>query len=70
MIALNKKPYTTKCSDHHRVSIIAHTAKIVAMILRRRFERKIEYVLGEDQFQYRRGKGTRDATGMPSIISE
>ena len=40
------------------------------MILRRRFERKIEYVLGEDQFQYRRGKGTRDATGMPSIISE
>ena len=50
MITLNKKPHATKCSDHHRVSLIAHTAKIVAKILRRRVERKIENVLGEDQF--------------------
>jgi hypothetical protein len=50
MIALNKKPHATKCSDHYRVSLIAHTAKIVAMILRRRVERKIDSVLGEDQF--------------------
>jgi len=34
----------------------AHTAKIVAKILRRRFEKKIEDVLGEDQFGFRRGK--------------
>jgi len=57
VIALNKKPHTTKCSDHHRVSAIAHTAKIVAMILRRRVERKIENVLGEDQFKFRRDAG-------------
>jgi hypothetical protein len=50
MIALNKKPHATKCIDHHRVSLIAHTAKIVATVLRRRVERKIENVLGEDQF--------------------
>jgi hypothetical protein len=36
---------------------------MVAKILRRRIERKIEDVLGEDQFGFRRGKGTRDATG-------
>jgi hypothetical protein len=50
MIALKKKPRVTKCSDHSTISLIAHTAKIVAKILRRRMEKKIEDVLGEDQF--------------------
>ena len=70
MIALKKKPQATKCSDHRTISLIAHTAKIVAKILRRRIEKKIEDVLGEDQFGFRRGKGTRDAIGMLRIISE
>jgi len=54
MIAF-KKPQATKCSNHHTYSLIAHTAKIVIKI---RIERKIEDVLGEDQFGFRRGKGT------------
>jgi hypothetical protein len=33
-------------------------------------ERKIQDVLGEDQFGFRRGKGTRDAIGMLRTISE
>ena len=33
-------------------------------------KKKTEDVLGEDQFGFRRGKGTRDATGMLRIISE
>jgi hypothetical protein len=70
MIALKKKPQATKCSDHRTISLIAHTAKIVAKILRRRIEKKIEDVLREDQFGFRRGKGTRDAIGMLRIISE
>jgi predicted DNA-binding protein len=45
MITLKKKPQATKCSDHRTISIIAHTAKIVAKILRRRIEKKIEDVL-------------------------
>ena len=35
-----------------------------------RIEGKIEDVLREDQFGFRRGKGTRDAIGMLRIISE
>jgi hypothetical protein len=31
---------------------------------------KIEDILGEDQFGFRRGKGTRDAIGMMRIIAE
>jgi len=42
----------------------------VLLILRRRIERKIEAVLGEDQFGFRRGKGTRVANGMMRIIAE
>jgi len=32
------------------------TTKVRAKILRRRIERKIAHVLGEDQFGFRRGK--------------
>jgi len=55
---------------HCTISLTAHTTKIIAKILGRRIERKIEDVLGEDQFGFRRGKGTRDAIWMMRIISE
>ena len=45
MIALKKKTQATKCSDHRTISLITHTAKIIAKILRRRIDRKIEAVL-------------------------
>ena len=45
MIALKKKTQATKCSDHCTISLIAHIAKIIAKILRRRTERKIEDAL-------------------------
>jgi hypothetical protein len=64
VIALKKKPKAVKCSHHHTVSLIAHTARI----LRRRIERKIED--GEDQFGFRRGKGNRSEIGMLRARSE
>ena len=51
MIALKKKTQATKCCDHCTISLTAHTAKIIAKILRR-IERKIEDVLGEEQFGF------------------
>jgi hypothetical protein len=50
MIALKKKQKATKYSDHNicKISVIAHTANLLAMILRRRTERKTEDVIGED----------------------
>ena len=70
MIVLKKKTQATKRSDHLTVSLVARTAKIITKILKTRIERIIEDVLGEDQFGFRRGKGTRDAIGMMRIISE
>jgi len=68
--ALKKKTKATKCSDYRTISLIAHTAKIIEKILRGRIEKKLEDVLGEEQFGFRRGKETRDAIGMMRIIAE
>jgi hypothetical protein len=46
VVTLKRKPKATKCSDHHAISVITHTTKIVVRVLRRRIERKIEDVLG------------------------
>jgi hypothetical protein len=70
IIPLKKEPKATKCSSHCTISLIAHTAKIVVRIPERRTERKIESVLTEDQFGFRRGEGTKDAAVIPRIISE
>jgi hypothetical protein len=67
MIVSNKKPNTTKCSDHRAIILTAHTAKILASILRRRVEQKLEGMLAEDQVGFRRGKGNWDATSVVSI---
>ena len=70
MIGLKKKTQATKCSDHRKISLIVYTAKVITRKLRRRFERKIEDLLGEDQFGFTRGIGTRDAIGMIRITAE
>jgi hypothetical protein len=49
----------TKGSDHRTVSFVARTAKVVERVLREMFERKIDYVLGADQFGFRRGRRKR-----------
>jgi hypothetical protein len=59
MTALKKKSKAIQCIDHRTISLIAHVAKVVASVIRRRYEKKIDSVLGEDQFGFR--KGTRDA---------
>jgi hypothetical protein len=70
MIALNKQPEATKCSDNRSISIITNTVMIVAKIIIRKLEKKIEDLLREKQFVFRREKGIRDATGKLRIISE
>ena len=63
MTALPKKNNAKKYSNNRTISLISHTAKIVARILSKRLESKIEEVI-EDQFGFQKGKGTRDATGL------
>jgi hypothetical protein len=67
MIALKKTLEARKCTDHRTISLTAaHAAKVVTSVIRRRSEKKIEDVLGEDQFGFK--NGSRDAIGMLRII--
>ena len=61
MIALTKKNQGKKGSNHRTIGLISQTGKIVAHILSKRLESKIEEVIEEDQFGFQKGKGTRDA---------
>jgi hypothetical protein len=68
MVLLKKKLKARKCTDHRTMSLTAHAAKVVASVIRRRSEKKIEDVLGENQFGFRKGKGTKGAIGILRII--
>jgi hypothetical protein len=50
MMPFKKKTQVTKCADHRTVNLTVITAKIKAKIHSRRIARKIEDVLGEDNF--------------------
>jgi hypothetical protein len=58
-----KDPKATKCSNHHTISLITHTAKIVVRILRRRIERKYLKKISSDLEE-------KKELGMLKIISE
>jgi hypothetical protein len=53
MVALKKKPKARKCTDHRTINLIAHAANVVASVIKRRSEKKIEDVLGEVQLKKR-----------------
>jgi retron-type reverse transcriptase len=67
MVALKKKPKARKCRSSHNQP---HYTCGEGSVIRRRSEKKIEDIIGEDQFGFKNGKGTRDAIGMLRIISE
>ena len=70
MIALPKKNQAQKCGYHRSISLFSHTGKIIVRILSKRLESKIEEVIEIDHFGFRKGKATRDSTGLMRIISE
>jgi len=63
IVPLQKKPNATECGDHHTISLISHASKILLNILTKRLEAKVDSIhfVGEDQFGFRKGRGTRDA---------
>ena len=51
MIALLKKNQAKKCSNNGTISLISHTGKIIAYILTKNLESKMDEVM-EDQFGF------------------
>ncbi|KAL1447191.1 hypothetical protein WDU94_013942 [Cyamophila willieti] len=65
-----KKAGTNKCSEHRTLSLISHASKILTNIMIKRIEDKIEATLTDDQFGFRKGRGTRDAMLALRLILE
>ncbi|KAI5735741.1 hypothetical protein M8J77_022050 [Diaphorina citri] len=70
LVPLPKKPNATECKDFRTISFICHLTKAITRILIKRIESKIEQHLGEDQFGFRKGRGTRDAMGCMRMMGE
>jgi hypothetical protein len=67
VIALQKNPKTAKWSNHGTVAVrlFTHESKIVMRVfIIRRVEKEIEDLIGDDQFEFKRGRGTTDAARM------
>jgi len=70
LIPLPKKTNAVECSDHRTISLISHASKIILKILTNRITAKAEEYIGDNQFGFRKGCGTRDAIGVMRMIME
>ena len=70
MIPLQKKMNAVECSDHRTISLISHASKILLKILTNRIKAKARDFIGRNQFEFRKGCGTRDAIGVMRMICE
>lgn len=70
LVPLPKKPKAIEAKDYRTISFICHLTKLITRIVIKRIENKIEENIGEDQFGFRKGKGTRDAMGCIRMIAE
>uniref|UniRef100_A0A8D8S3W4 Craniofacial development protein 2 n=1 Tax=Cacopsylla melanoneura TaxID=428564 RepID=A0A8D8S3W4_9HEMI len=70
LVPLPKKSKAKECKDYRTISCICHLTKAITRIILKRIDRKIEENMGEDQFGFRKGKGTRDAIGCLRMLGE
>ncbi|KAJ4448362.1 hypothetical protein ANN_10378 [Periplaneta americana] len=70
LLLVPKKNNANKCNEFITISLISHSVKFLLRILNRRLYSKREEQLEEEQFGFKKGKGTRDAIGLLRTIGE
>ena len=72
VVPLTKKTNAPAYSNHRTVSLIAHASKIFLKIPTQRLESKVEAInfVKDEQFGFRKGRGTRDAIGVLRLLGE
>ncbi|KAL4082173.1 hypothetical protein QTP88_005266 [Uroleucon formosanum] len=70
IIPIPKKATANKCDQYRTIRLLTHVSKILTIIMSRRMEYKIEAILSEDQFGFRKNMGTREAILALRIIIE
>lgn len=70
LIPIPKKHRAQRCEDHRTLSLLSHASKIITRIIYHRIERKAEDIISEEQFGFRKGRGTREAILSLRLIIE
>lgn len=70
MVAIPKKHNSQTCEEHRTLSILLYTLKFLTRIVYRRIENKIESNSPDDQFGFRKGKGTQGTIMSLRLIVE
>ncbi|PGH37471.1 MAG: hypothetical protein CRN43_21000, partial [Candidatus Nephrothrix sp. EaCA] len=72
MIPIKKKTNAMLCEEYRTISLLTHASKILLKVIAKRLQAKAEAdkCLGEDQFGFRKGRGTRDAIGALRMLTE
>ena len=61
IIPIPKRKRAENCEDFRTISLTTHASKILTRIICRRIERRAEEYLDEDQFAFRKSRGTKEA---------
>ena len=69
-IALPKKPVTIDCKEHWTIGLMSHVTKIILRVMPNRNKSTFREKLSDEQFGYKPGKGTRNATLCLRAIME
>ena len=67
---LPKQPRATDCSNFRTISLMPHTLKILLKIIQDRISKKIDLEVGETQFGFRPGSGTREGIFCFNILAQ
>jgi len=72
LIPLKKKANAVRCEEYRTISLLTHASKVLLRVLTKRLQAKVQAggCLGEDQFGFRKGRGTRDAIGALRMMAE
>ena len=70
IVTIPKKAGADKCELYRTISLLSHASKILTRIIYRRIERKIEGELADDQFGFRKNRGTREAILALRLVLE
>ena len=70
IIPIEKKQGAQECVDFRTISLINHASKILLKILTKRLECKAEHFLSDDQYGFRKERGTRDGIAALRVLCE
>jgi len=69
-ITLPKKGDLLNCNNYRLISLMSHVTKIIIRVIMARVRNKINPEIGAEQFGFRKGKGTRNATFVMRMLTE